>query len=189
MVVTADHGEEFGDHDGWEHGHTMYWEQVQVPLIVVPPRSVSAARSVVDAQVRTLDVVPTLLDAVDLEVPRGLPGRSLWPWVRGDGEPAHRIAYAEREHLGRPAAALRDGAFTLVHYLKEGHSELFDAVHDPFETTNVAASEPEVVERLEERLQGVRRALERQALALEESPRVVDLDSELLEQLRSLGYL
>ena len=104
-------------------------------------------------------------------------------------EPAHRIAYSEREHLGRPAAALRDGAFTLVHYLKEGRSELFDTVQDPFETTNVAASEREVLKRLEERLQGIRRALEKQALALEESPRAVDLDPELLEQLRSLGYL
>jgi len=189
VVVTADHGEEFGDHGGWEHGHTVYWEQVRVPLIVVPPPSIEPARSVIGAQVRTLDIAPSLLEAAGRPIPDAWPGRSFWPWITGDEEPAPRVALSEHVHLGRPAAALRDGRHTLVRYLADETSELYDASSDPYESNDVAAREPGIVAELEERLAELTEALQTRARAMDDGSGELELDPELEERLRSLGYL
>lgn len=80
VVVMADHGEEFWDHGGFEHGHTLHDEVIRIPLIVrasgVPPR-------VVDAPVSTIDVLPTILDL--LQVPaEAMDGMSLAAAMRGE---------------------------------------------------------------------------------------------------------
>ena len=65
LVVTSDHGEEFWDHGGFEHGHTLYDELIHVPLIVKFPAGVEPGRHAVSEPVRVLDVMPTL------EAPQG----------------------------------------------------------------------------------------------------------------------
>ena len=61
IVITADHGEEFWEHGDFEHGHTLYDELVRVPLIIKFPAKVRRARQKVTAQVRLVDIMPTIL--------------------------------------------------------------------------------------------------------------------------------
>ncbi|MFH1679513.1 MAG: sulfatase [Candidatus Eisenbacteria bacterium] len=68
VVFTSDHGEEFGEHDGWEHGHTLYNELLHVPLIVKYPRGVGPpAGSRLDRMVGLVDVVPTIRQLLGAE--------------------------------------------------------------------------------------------------------------------------
>lgn len=74
VILFADHGEEFFDHGGYEHGHTLYDELLRVPLIISGP-SVRAGRQ--SAPASLLDLTPTILDLVGLPADATLPGRSL----------------------------------------------------------------------------------------------------------------
>ncbi len=83
VVIYSDHGEEFWDHGGFEHGHSLHQELVQVPLVIAGP-GVTPGR--LDAPVSLLDITPTVLDWYGLDVPADLDGRSLLT-VRPTNEP------------------------------------------------------------------------------------------------------
>jgi arylsulfatase A-like enzyme len=189
IVVTADHGEEFGEHGGWEHGHAMYRELVQVPLLIVPPAAHQVDRAVVDAQVRLLDLLPTLLEAAAVEPPAGLPGTSLFSWFEGSPLDEDLVAYSERVHLGASSASLRDGRYALVYYPKGPRFELFDQRQDPAEAHDLGPSQPGRVEDLRQRLEALAASLGQRAAELGGAPQMVDLSVDELEQLRALGYL
>ena len=77
VIVTADHGEEFGDHGGRYHGTTVYEEQVRVPLVVVGAGV--RAKADVDVPVQTIDLVPTVLSAMGIPRPARVRGRDSGP--------------------------------------------------------------------------------------------------------------
>lgn len=188
VVVTSDHGEELGDHGGWEHGHAMYRELVRVPLIVVPPASWKVRPRVESDQVRLLDLFPTVLETAGAPLPPGLPGLSLIGLLQG--RPTEdRPAYSEREHLGTPATAYRDGGYTLIRYPGRWRSRLFDTSSDPGEQVDRAAERPDVADSLERRARALSEALERTAGALASADTAQALDPELEEKLRAVGYL
>jgi choline-sulfatase len=189
IVVTADHGEEMGEHGAWEHGHAMYRELLQVPLLIVPPASRRVARPVVDAQVRLLDLMPTFLEAASIEPPAALPGVSLFPWFEQSAPGDDLVVYSEREHLGAATASVRDGNHALIYYAQGPRVELFDQRRDPAESTDLAEREPERVRVLREQLAAVSASLEQSAAALEGGRESVNLTPDQLEQMRSLGYL
>ena len=83
IVLTADHGEEFGEHDGFWHGTTLYEEQIHVPLIVkLPGNELGGTR--VAWQARTLDVAPTVTAQLGLPAGEGWHGKDLVADVRTD---------------------------------------------------------------------------------------------------------
>jgi arylsulfatase A-like enzyme len=100
IVVTADHGEEFADHGGMTHGHTLFDELIHVPLIAQGAGVPRGAH--VQDQVRLIDVAPTLLDLAGLldgASGRGLHGRSLLPALRGAPLPAlPALSFCERDY-------------------------------------------------------------------------------------------
>ena len=76
VILTADHGEEFGDHGRLGHAHSLYQELVHVPLLVKYPGSEPL---VAEDPVALVDLYPTLLEFLGLPLPEGLVGRSLFP--------------------------------------------------------------------------------------------------------------
>ena len=189
IVVTSDHGEELGDHGGWEHGHAMYRELLQVPLLVIPPASRPAAASVVDAQVRLLDLMPTLLDAAGVAAPSAGSAQSLFDWFE-EGPLARDLpVYSERVHLGEPSVSLRDGRHALIHYPAQDRYELYDQRADPLEMEDLATADPERVLRLRRRLKRIQETLRNRSLGYEGGEEGVELTPEELDKLRSLGYV
>jgi hypothetical protein len=93
LVVTADHGEEFLDHGGMLHGHTLFDELLHVPLVVRGPGVPPGLR--VAAQVPLVDVAATLLEAARLPV-ADLDARSLSPFWRAPGREPWRPVVASR---------------------------------------------------------------------------------------------
>jgi arylsulfatase A-like enzyme len=85
VVITSDHGEEFLEHGGWEHGTGLYQEVVRIPLIVAGPGIAEGRR--VARRVQLVDVAPTLLELAGLEVPESFVGASLVPELAAGAAP------------------------------------------------------------------------------------------------------
>ena len=137
VVFLADHGEEFWDHHGYEHGHSLFDELLHVPLIVHAP---GLPPGVVTEPVSLLDLAPTLLDLTGHPVPDGLRGQSLVPLAHHD--PATSEAFAARDQVfGWPLygsdrwGVLHSGHKYSAH---EGREALYDLRTDPGELDNLA---------------------------------------------------
>jgi arylsulfatase A-like enzyme len=132
IMVSADHGEEFGDHGGRYHGTTVYEEQVRVPLVVVAP---GVAPGVVSVPVQTIDLLPTTLAALDVPLPARVRGRDLGALLTSTkvGAPAEvadkGLAYAETDDYTLVAR----GDERLVCVRKIASCTLFDVRTDPME--------------------------------------------------------
>jgi hypothetical protein len=98
VVLTADHGEEFLEHGGSGHHHTLFEELVHVPLIVRWPGHLRAGLRVAE-RVSIVDVMPTLLQALELEHPDPLPGIDLFALARGDERHPERVILSELRRL------------------------------------------------------------------------------------------
>jgi choline-sulfatase len=179
VVLTADHGEEFFDHGALEHGHTLYQELLHVPFVVWG-HGVRAGRHA--EPVSQVDVLPTVLDAVGLTAPEGLDGASLWPLLTGRGElAAARQLVAENSLYGDQRRAVVEWPWKLVVDVERPDTALYDLERDPAERENLAAEQPEIVERLSAALE------RRQPRAVEQAP--VEIDADTRRELRALGYL
>ncbi|HSP97145.1 MAG TPA: sulfatase [Candidatus Dormibacteraeota bacterium] len=199
IVVTADHGESFGEHGYLFHGPRVDEPVMRVPLIIrLPPFDRSAkAGVVVDTQVRTADIMPTILSAVGVPLPEHLDGISLLPALGGGAIPT-RWAYAESEKdfIGGDPDYYVDGVrgthrmarlpgWKLVYVPKPDGPEqrLYDLTADPGEAHNVAADHPDKVRELQLLLDSV---LAADAHRPEGSKTLTDAEKE---QLRQLGYM
>jgi arylsulfatase A-like enzyme len=150
VIVTADHGEEFGEHGGRYHGTTVFEEQVRVPLIVSAPERLSARR--VEAPVQLVDLLPTVLSALAIPRPARVRGADLGPWLTG-GEPIEPEGFAFAET--QEQALLARGSHRLVCARKIGACALYDVERDPLEQTDLAADEPATVARLRADLRAI----------------------------------
>ncbi len=125
VIVSADHGEELGDHGGRYHGTTVYEEQVRVPLVIVGP---GIAPRVVTAPVQTIDLLPTTLAALDIPLPARLRGRDLGPALAGRAPPGDEgLAFAETDDY----TMLARGSERLVCARKAASCTLYDVEADP----------------------------------------------------------
>jgi arylsulfatase A-like enzyme len=196
VVVTSDHGEELGEHfprHAGDHGHSLRDTLVRVPLILANPLERYPVERVA-AQVRTVDVLPTMAALLDVALPEGLSGRDLTPLLRGQST-AERVAFGGFTHLGPNRAFVRAEGFKYI-ATTEGkakrpmaerppETQLYDLRADPAEQRNLAAKRPELRERLSEELRRQREAAGHGAPA----PSLEGLPKELQERLESLGYV
>jgi arylsulfatase A-like enzyme len=189
VVLVADHGEEFWDHGGWEHGHTLYDELVRVPLIVKLP---NIARSgIVDFPTSIAAIAPTLLDlaGASIEPTHGIASSITSSLLDGVEAPSHPIPLAGIEYFDRREAVVFD-EFKFVHWLESGRKELFDLTRDPMERTSLVSERQDLVQRamgmLEQRAQI--KASASGATDFEKTdPR--QPSPSVLEHLRALGYV
>ncbi|MDX1631559.1 MAG: sulfatase, partial [Thermoanaerobaculia bacterium] len=144
VVLVSDHGEEFYDHGWWQHGKTLYREQIWVPLVVKLPRE-GAGGSVVEPVVGLVDVVPTLLELAGVDPPPLVQGESLLPLLSGGdvpGGPRRAFAHLDLDQRFGESVVTRDSHFVFhrnEHWTGPG---LFDWSRDPEETRNLADERP-----------------------------------------------
>ncbi len=177
VFITSDHGEEFFEHGALGHGHSLHAELIDVPLVVqwparagLPPRDPRSAR-----RSTIVDITPTLLDLAAAEIPAEMSGVSLLEPAAPD-----RPLLASLDDLRR----LSDGDFVLM--LGPGKRvTLFDEDADPTGTVNLAARQPERVERLRRRLA----ELEATLTPVAGGGDAATLDAAAVEALRAMGYL
>lgn len=191
VVFTSDHGEEFKEHGGEGHGHTVFEEIVRIPLAMVGP-GISAARHT--EQVSLLDLAPTLLQLAGLQSPAefGTQGRSFASLLSGAGSPQEWThAYHELIYPSKGIAfAYREGNWKLVSIAQDSYGRkqqtlLYDLSADPGEQHDLSRKEPARLAAMRETLKQVRT---RQLQAATPS-QAVPLDPEAEERLRTLGYV
>jgi hypothetical protein len=188
LIVTADHGEAFGEHALVEHGVSVYGDQIHVPLIVKYPRQRTPSR-VRDA-VSGVDVMATALEAAGQAVPADVEGRSLPRG--GENSASPRVVFSE-SHPGPglferyprfrrvERAIVSDGLKLIVS--TAGKRELYDLDEDPEDARDLAPARPDVAQRLD---QAVNRWL---ATVKPSDDGIRTLDPKTLERLKSLGYI
>ena len=178
VVVTADHGEEFGEHGGLVHRGLLYEELIRVPLLVSGP---GIPENLVEPRlVSHIDITPSILGWAGLEVPAELPGQAVFG---RDGVRGGRVVFAQ---YGGSRYAVRTARWKLVESLAPPGMELFDLSTDPAERTNLAPAHPAEVTRLAAALDAWR---SKQTRPGGTEPEPAELDEADRERLRALGYL
>ena len=178
VVFTADHGEEFFEHDSVGHGHSLFEELLHVPLVMRVPGVTDSSMRIAE-QVGLVDVVPTLFDALGREIPAELSGRSVLPLLRGVRE---RSPHANIAGFLDGWRSIVVGRFKLIHRTHRRWM-LFDLNADPQELHDIAAQRPLTVRYLRGLL-GLAIKNEKRYQARE-----TEIDAETRAQLEALGYV
>ena len=190
IIVTSDHGEEFYEHGGWDHGQSLFEELIHIPLIIKLPGG-SHKGAVVDRLVRHLDVAPTILDVMGSPKHADMDGASLLPFVEGLSAepPPSLVSLSELDRGGgRIARAIRTPRTKLIEasLSEEEVSLLFDLEEDPQETKDLFKQRTRLARKLSETL----RDLQGQALAKAmEGSDSVKISGSLEQRLKALGYM
>jgi len=185
IVLTSDHGEEFLDHGGFGHASTLYEEQIRVPLVVRLPGA--RKKSVVQSTpVSLVDIAPTILDYLHLEIPDQMQGTSLMSLMNGRPRQVHEAIWTTVDQYAK-MSAVRVGDWKLIVDHGEGDKPfLFNLVDDPAEVKNLAEDHPDRVAELLETMKGMEKTYgsDREALLNTEG-----LSEAEIEKLRSMGYV
>src|SRR5258707_5174207 len=182
IVLCGDHGESLGEHGEKTHGFFIYNATMHVPLIIRLPRN-AAARVVADP-VSLVDLMPTVLSSVGLEIPSEVQGRSLLTELRD--EHSDRVLYGEtflpRIHFNW--SELRGSENTKYHFIDAPRPELYDVAKDPGEVHNLVTEKKAVAEEMRAKLM----SMIRDYSASKEMAVKTGLDPALMERLKALGY-
>jgi arylsulfatase A-like enzyme len=144
VIVTADHGEEFGDHGGRYHGSSVYDEQVRVPLLIDIPGVTRGRR--VHEPVQTIDLLPTVLSGLSIPIPPRMRGRDLARAI-ALGEGGEGFASAETDQY----TLLAEHNLRLICHRRSGACQLYDVIKDPGQKNDLSKERPEALNRLRER--------------------------------------
>lgn len=179
VVVTADHGEAFWEHELFEH-RAVFQENIWVPMIIRVPGAEPAR---IPQWVQMIDIGPTVVELAGVEPGPHWVGLSHAEAIRS-GAPV-REQPVSSEWAGERTLITPDGLKIL---LGHGEPRLYDLAADPGETVNLAATRGEDLLRLEGLLEArFREAVELKARFRAAGP--AELDPEQVEELKALGYL
>ncbi|WP_158055585.1 sulfatase [Halorussus halophilus] len=173
IVLTGDHGEALDDHGYTGHGRTLYDEELHVPLVFDHD---SLPDGGVERQVRTIDILPTLLSLADAEQLEA-PGEPLFD--DGPVETDRRVFAMAYPEFANAVAVRKDG-WKLVRNRDSDEERLYDLEADPHEREDVS-------ERERERRTDLAADLDEWLVRFEETGRQ-EVDSETEEMLADLGY-
>jgi arylsulfatase A-like enzyme/Flp pilus assembly protein TadD len=187
IVLSGDHGESLGEHGERTHSFFIYNATLHVPLIFRVPRA--QAQKVLSMPVSLVDIMPTLLHILGIDLPSTVQGENLLPYINGHvsgNDGGQRSLYAEnflpRIHFNW--SELRGIETTHYHFIDAPKPELYDLRKDPGETQNLILEKTAVADEMRARLATVIRDYS----ASQELAKKTGLDPELMQRLESLGY-
>lgn len=160
IVVTADHGDMFGEHAKWTHANCLYEEVLRVPLLMRYSGVITPGQTV-DSPVQNMDLMPTILDYAGLTVPSGLRARNLRPALEGSTLAAHDL-FSEMQGLPDDThpfhwltpqyelrAVRRENWKYIQHVNHPANDELYQLTSSSiYEVNNQIATEPAKAEEL-----------------------------------------
>jgi membrane-anchored protein YejM (alkaline phosphatase superfamily) len=136
VVVVSDHGDEFNEHGGLGHGHSVYQELTRIPLIVRAPGLLPVGK-VVEADVEVMDLYPTMLQLLGHAPGEEIQGSSLVPLAWDEVGKTPRAALTLD---GQAARGLKVARYRLV--AASGKLELYDQIEDRLEQKDVSGARP-----------------------------------------------
>jgi choline-sulfatase len=184
VVVVGDHGEGLGEHHEDTHGIFLYDSTTHVPLVVKTPAGSGVKLKVVEAQVRTTDILSTVLDLTKVNASPKLDGESLMPYFAGtNGEATERVVLGETDYPLRFGwAPLRSVRLEGLKFVDAPRPELYDLRQDAGELNNqYETGKPQV-----QKFRGLLAEVRAKAPSPEPSRGMTGQSSD---ELKSLGYL
>jgi arylsulfatase A-like enzyme len=182
ISLTSDHGEEFFEHGGFEHGHAMWQEVLLLPLVFWG-RGVTPGRE--SAPVSLVDLAPTFLEASGIVPPEELEGVSLWRNLSEAAEVPARTLYAEGHLYGPKQKTAIRWPYKVVWNPRTKERQLWNLERDPGENADTTAADADLADELAEALLAhLRAARERRG-----DTTAPELDATTRESLRALGYV
>ena len=153
VVLVADHGEGLGQHDEPTHGQFIYEATLHVPLVIRCPGRVPAGQRIA-AQVRTIDIAPTILQLAGVAPWDELQGTSLMPLLDGSAADLQLAAYSEsiEAHAEFGFSRLRSITADGWKYILSTKPALYHIADTPDELANQIAEQPERAERMRAQL-------------------------------------
>ncbi|MCU0286812.1 MAG: sulfatase-like hydrolase/transferase [Acidobacteria bacterium] len=186
IIMMADHGESLGEHDEDTHGFFIYEPTVRIPLIIRAP--FSFPRHKIKAVTESIDVAPTILEALGIPIPAAYQGQSLLNLLFGNDDRKRNDAYTEtyypRFHYGW-------SELKAIYYNKNWKyilapkQELYNLQQDAHEKENLALKESVEARRARDRLQEFSAEKSQNARKVGE---MLKLDKDDLQKLAALGY-
>jgi arylsulfatase A-like enzyme len=192
IILSADHGEAFGEHDLYYHSHSLYEEEVRVPCIIKPPHARTPGQ-VNPGLVRNMDIMPTILDYCGIAIPEDIQGQSLRPFI-ASGRSPHLPSCLETHSAQRHQhlMAYRTKDHKLIYQLPPTAAELYNLRADPEERNNLleTAGSDRTTTQLEDTLRAdLLAALGASSLMELEPESASPMDPQTREQLKALGYI
>jgi len=212
IVVTADHGEAFGEHEHYfGHSLQLYDPSIMVPLIFTNKKTLPLNRTI-DTQVESIDIIPTLLEIIGLEAPKEMEGKSLMSLIDKRKKKTLYLekAFSETQNMRWGGLILKDNLeqaeeihkkvksgeeisrcirtpkwkFILSRKSSSRADELYDMKDDPKENINLIYEDMGTAEHLKKDMENWMKG-EAKSAREESAP----MDNETLETLKSLGYI
>ncbi len=192
LIVVADHGESLGAHGEDTHGVFLYDETIHVPLLIKLPASQPAAKPATvraAAEVRLVDIAPTLLEIAAIPVPSQMPGQSLLRIAKSrssGGSGADQPVYSRSDLPQRgfgwsPLESWRAGKYL---YIRAPKPELYDLTADPGTAHNLAQSSRATLDTMAAQLDNFDHRFSGEA-----GKSSAELSSSEMQKLASLGYI
>lgn len=209
IVLMSDHGEEFFEHGGWEHNHSMYDELLRVPLAIKFPGNEHRGRTIKES-VGVIDILPTILGAAGIPAPAlAIDGLDLGPLLKGKKLPRPLLfsSVSSSRYLDAIPAkfAIIKDRFKIIYNFppdatdleyfaaygpppRPGPVEIYDLERDPGERKNLFASRQDIYRQVSGALRSIR-ALIKADLDRQPGQKQSEFDADLQKQMKSLGYL
>lgn len=187
IIFTADHGESLGEHKESAHGFFIYDSDVRIPLILRFPENKLGGKTVRE-QVRSIDIMPTILNLIGDKAPEDVQGESLLSLILGKEIEDESLAYSEtfwpRYHYGWSELRFaRNGRYKFIDAPKP---ELYDTVEDPGELDNIINKKASLAHQMKRELMALKEKYSRKGIE-DLEPKKIDNDS--LVKLQALGYI
>ncbi len=190
IIFTSDHGESLGEHKESAHGFFIYDCAIRVPLIIRLPQEKLKGR-VIREQVRSVDLMPSILSMVGGDVPESVQGESFLPLIlerekaqRGKNLSAYSETYWPRYHYGwSELKSLRKGGYKFIDAPKP---ELYDLSKDPKEVNNLVNKEASLAHEMKRELMSLIGEYSAEGI---ENLMPKKLDDDSLIKLQALGYI
>jgi arylsulfatase A-like enzyme len=198
ILLSADHGEGLFEHvprsegqvafwdKGLYHGQTVYDEITKIPLIITLPEAAHRPREV-SRQVRSIDVLPTLVSLLHIKSQGSFEGADL---SRDDFQESDALPAFSESALEYPEIkSVRKGGWKLIYHPLSGAEELYDLRRDPMEGVNLAGQQSAAWDSLRRELFDWMARMDKEKIKNAESRKKRELTREEKDALKSLGYI
>jgi len=175
IIITADHGEAFGEHGLMAHGKALYEDNIHVPLIIKYPLN-DVHEGIINYPVSLTGIVPTILSYLSID-PMGT--------IQGSSFQERKSQKIISQKFYKPD--MISMIFEDYKYVKVlgGEDQLFNIKKDPGEKENLIGQELEIERKLKKVLEGQTKELS----LFQKTDKVVEIDKQMMENLRALGYI